>query len=144
MALKGLPSPASGDSNSPSPDLHSDGPSTNASPLSASQSLYISQASDEGESNGHHSARGTPTRLMSDPTRANNAGKGGCWYAYLVHRVHRARRVLTLVLCPLPSTSATAVGHAASAVRYVHHGAARLLVIATGADTHLTPLPSPI
>ncbi|OSC98256.1 hypothetical protein PYCCODRAFT_1439438 [Trametes coccinea BRFM310] len=79
MALKGLPSPASGDSNSPSPDLHSDGPSTNASPLSASQSLYISQASDEGESNGHHSARGTPTRLMSDPTRANNAGKGGCW-----------------------------------------------------------------
>ncbi|KAH9902741.1 fungal-specific transcription factor domain-containing protein [Cubamyces lactineus] len=83
MALKGLPpSPASGDSNSPSPELPSDGASTNASPLSASTSLYISQASDEGESAGNHSSRGTPTRFM-DAARANAAGKGGCWYAYL-------------------------------------------------------------
>ncbi|KAI0326960.1 hypothetical protein GY45DRAFT_1309636 [Cubamyces sp. BRFM 1775] len=79
MALKGLPpSPASGDSSSPSPELPSDGASTNASPLSASTSLYISQASDEGESTGVHSSRGTPTRYM-DAARANAAGKGGCW-----------------------------------------------------------------
>ncbi|KAI0649400.1 fungal-specific transcription factor domain-containing protein [Trametes meyenii] len=80
MALKGLPSPASGDSNSsPSPDLASEGPSANASPVSASTSLYISQASDEGESTGNNSSRGTPTRFMSDLTRSSSAGKGGCW-----------------------------------------------------------------
>ncbi|KAI0768038.1 fungal-specific transcription factor domain-containing protein [Trametes elegans] len=77
MALKGL-SPSSAHS-SPSPDLASDGPSTNASPVSASTSLYISQASDEGDSSGHHSSRGTPTRFMSDLTRSASAGKGGCW-----------------------------------------------------------------
>ncbi|CDO71850.1 hypothetical protein BN946_scf184939.g74, partial [Trametes cinnabarina] len=82
MALQALPSPASGDSNSPSPDLHSDGQSTNASPLSSSQPLSRSQASDEAESNGHQSARGSPTRVMSDSTRANNAGKGGCHSPY--------------------------------------------------------------
>ncbi|KAI8980064.1 fungal-specific transcription factor domain-containing protein [Trametes punicea] len=77
MALKEMPSPASGASDSPSPELASDGPSTNASPLSTS--LPIPQASDEGESNGNNSSRGTPTRLMSDSMRANTAGKGGCW-----------------------------------------------------------------
>ncbi|KAI0368789.1 hypothetical protein BV20DRAFT_947406 [Pilatotrama ljubarskyi] len=79
MALKGLPSPSSGDSNSPSPDLASDGPSLNASPVSAANSLYISQASDEGESTPNHSSRGTPSHFMSDLTRSSSAGKGGCW-----------------------------------------------------------------
>ncbi|KAI0635619.1 fungal-specific transcription factor domain-containing protein [Trametes polyzona] len=79
MALKAFSSPCSGDSNSPSPDLASDGPSANASPILSSTSLYISQASDEGESTGNQSSRGTPTRFMSDLTRSNSAGKGGCW-----------------------------------------------------------------
>ncbi|KAI0822511.1 fungal-specific transcription factor domain-containing protein [Trametes gibbosa] len=79
MALKSLSSPSSGDSNSPSPDLASDGPSLNASPISASTSLYISQVSDEGDSAGNQSSRGTPTRFMSDLTRSSSAGKGGCW-----------------------------------------------------------------
>ncbi|KAJ8494774.1 hypothetical protein ONZ51_g2118 [Trametes cubensis] len=113
MALKGLPpSPASGDSNSPSPELPSDGASTNASPLSASTSLYISQASDEGESAGNHSSRGTPTRFM-DATRANAAGKGGCWYAYLVHCIRSPSRLLTPLaprLPPRPSATAGRVG----------------------------------
>ncbi|KAH9856610.1 fungal-specific transcription factor domain-containing protein [Lenzites betulinus] len=79
MALKSHSSPSSGDSNSPSPDLASDGPSANASPVSASTSLYIAQVSDEGESTGNQSSRGTPTRFMSDLTRSSSAGKGGCW-----------------------------------------------------------------
>ncbi|KAL1940291.1 hypothetical protein VTO73DRAFT_9243 [Trametes versicolor] len=79
MALKAMHSPSSGDSNSPSPELASDGPSANASPISAATSLYISQASDEGESTGNQSSRGTPTRFMSDLTRSNSTGKGGCW-----------------------------------------------------------------
>ncbi|KAI0360201.1 hypothetical protein OH77DRAFT_1493597 [Trametes cingulata] len=70
---------SAGDDNSPSPDLASDGPSVNASPVSAPNSLYISHASDEGESTPNHSSRGTPTRLMSDLTRSSSAGKGGCW-----------------------------------------------------------------
>ncbi|KAI0701883.1 fungal-specific transcription factor domain-containing protein [Cerioporus squamosus] len=78
MALHALPSPSSGDSNSPSPELPSEGPSANASPASATTSLYAPRA-DDRDSPRDRSSRSTPTRAMTDLTRSSSAGKGGCW-----------------------------------------------------------------
>ncbi|RPD75011.1 hypothetical protein L226DRAFT_487030 [Lentinus tigrinus ALCF2SS1-7] len=78
MALQALPSPSSGDSHSPSPELPSEGTSANASPASATTSLYALRA-DDGDSPRDRSSRSTPTRAMADLTRSSSAGKGGCW-----------------------------------------------------------------
>ncbi|EJF64783.1 hypothetical protein DICSQDRAFT_159813 [Dichomitus squalens LYAD-421 SS1] len=80
MALQPIPSPSSGDSHSPSPELPSDGTSANASPVTSATPLYAPPpASDEGDSPQDRSTRSTPTRAMSDLTRSSSAGKGGCW-----------------------------------------------------------------
>lgn len=79
MALQPIPSPSSGDSHSPSPELPSDGTSAHTSPASVATPLHAPPVSDEGDP----SSSSTPTRAMSDLTRASSAGKGGCWYAPL-------------------------------------------------------------
>ncbi|KAI1797033.1 fungal-specific transcription factor domain-containing protein [Ganoderma leucocontextum] len=75
MALRPIPSPSSGGSHSPSPELPSDGTSANTSPASSATPLHAPPPSDEGEP----SSSSTPTRAMSDLTRSSSAGKGGCW-----------------------------------------------------------------
>ena len=77
-------SPASGPSHLPSPEACSEPPSSNASPISAPPSLYMSCASNEPESpeeqrtsisDTARSAAGSVLRSHS-----SSAGKGGCWY----------------------------------------------------------------
>lgn len=63
-------------------------PSPGPSQLSASTSISAppstmdhGRGSEEGDSDQHdeRSARSTPTRITTELTRSQSAGKGGCW-----------------------------------------------------------------
>ncbi|EMD33986.1 hypothetical protein CERSUDRAFT_86751 [Gelatoporia subvermispora B] len=73
-------SPPSGASQSPSPEIPSDGQSSNASPVSApTPSLYMTPTPEDATAPDQRSARSTPTRPASELQRTHSAGKGGCW-----------------------------------------------------------------
>jgi len=80
MADRTTDSPTSGGSRRPSPEDYSDVPSSNASPVSATTSLYMAQPSDEGESSTQRITQDPSTRPAADVTRSHSgASKGGCW-----------------------------------------------------------------
>ncbi|PCH39388.1 hypothetical protein WOLCODRAFT_29530 [Wolfiporia cocos MD-104 SS10] len=78
-------SPASAEA-SPSSDISSGTPSSNASPVSAPPSLYMDMArpSAEPESSGMQIPAAAAPHAHADVTRSPSAGKGGCWWVPVV------------------------------------------------------------